>query len=86
MLVPRPLVLGLVALFAAGVAPATAQPTPAVAPESAQSAVAVAVRIGNHRGFGRVVVDLMPGVTHTIVTREAGATLQFTSPRGAVAL
>jgi len=90
----RPLVLGLVALFAAGVAPATAQPSPAptpaptaaATPASAPSAVPVAVRTGDHRGFGRVVIDLVSGVRHTIATHEGGATLRFDSPRGAVAL
>ncbi len=52
----------------------------------AHQAVSLSVRTGDHAGFGRVVIDLAPGVRHTLAARESGATLKFTTAHGQVVL
>ncbi len=54
-------------------------------PAEAQSP-AVAVRSGDHAGFGRVVIDLLPGVRHDVATEGQRLTVRLEAQSGTVAL
>ena len=54
-------------------------------PAAAQSPE-VTVRSGDHAGFGRVVIDLAPGVRHGVATEGQRLTVRLESQSGTVAL